>query len=142
MHYVSVSEEFSYGHRLRDYNGKCARLHGHNGVVQITVVNTEGELDLCGIAYDFSLLKQGLRDLLKTLDHRMLLHQEDPIRERFDKCFEDDFGVVLLGFNPTAEGLARYIYEQLNGAYFAGTFAKVISVSFSESATTSAIYEP
>ncbi|MEM4248235.1 MAG: 6-carboxytetrahydropterin synthase, partial [Candidatus Nanoarchaeia archaeon] len=28
---VSREIEFSYGHRLLNYEGKCKHLHGHNG---------------------------------------------------------------------------------------------------------------
>ena len=35
MYRVTTEINFAYGHRLLDYNGKCAHPHGHNGRVEI-----------------------------------------------------------------------------------------------------------
>ena len=42
---------FCYGHRLLDYEGRCAHPHGHNGRIQIEL-GAQG-LDKRGMVYDF-----------------------------------------------------------------------------------------
>ncbi len=37
MYRVTIEIDFCYGHRLLDYQGKCAHPHGHNGRGQIDV---------------------------------------------------------------------------------------------------------
>ena len=37
MYEVSVDETFAAAHNLRNYNGKCENLHGHNYKVRVTL---------------------------------------------------------------------------------------------------------
>jgi 6-pyruvoyltetrahydropterin/6-carboxytetrahydropterin synthase len=96
MYRISVESEFSSAHRLRDYPGKCAALHGHNWKVRLTV--RTGRLDARGIGVDFGSLKKMLVELLSRFDH-VDLNAVEP----FDKL------------NPTAENIARTIFEQAAG---------------------------
>lgn len=105
----SVTREitFCYGHRLLDYNGKCRHLHGHNGRAVITLATPE--LDDLGMVVDFSQLKQVVGSWIdETLDHKMLLHKDDPILPFLQK---QDEPVHVLDVNPTAENIARLIFE-------------------------------
>ncbi len=51
MYSVIREIHFSYGHRLLNYKGKCANLHGHNGRVQIEV--SSEKLNSLGMVMDF-----------------------------------------------------------------------------------------
>ena len=76
----SVTREitFCYGHRLLDYDGKCRFLHGHNGRAVITLESDH--LDDLGMVVDFSHLKRIVGGWIdETLDHKMLLHRDDPV---------------------------------------------------------------
>ena len=100
MFEIHVSAEFEAAHRVAGYPGKCDRLHGHSWTVEAVV---KGEkLDTLGMLVDFKLVKGKLRELLETLDHRML--NELP-------AFAD-------GKNPTAENIAMYIYSEMAGSEF------------------------
>jgi 6-pyruvoyltetrahydropterin/6-carboxytetrahydropterin synthase len=107
MFRVTREIRFCYGHRLLNYDGKCRHLHGHNGRAVITL---EAErLDALGMVLDFSQLKQVVGGWIdSTLDHRMVLHRDDPavpfLRQQGEPLF-------LLDVNPTAENLARLIFE-------------------------------
>ena len=92
MYKITVEEDFSSAHRLRDYEGKCASIHGHNWKVRLTVRATD--LDERGISMDFGQLKKFLAGLIRRFDH-VDLNRTPP----FDKL------------NPTAENIARTIYE-------------------------------
>ncbi len=94
MFELTVRDEFSAAHFLRDYPGACERPHGHNWRVEVCV---RGErLNEIGILMDFKDLKRFLKEVLEDLDHRDL--NEHP---SFEKK------------NPSSENIARYIFERL-----------------------------
>ena len=77
MFRVSREIHFCYGHRLLNYDGKCKHLHGHNARVIVTL-QSDG-LDSRGMVLDFGEIKRSLSAWIdEALDHRMVLHQEDP----------------------------------------------------------------
>ena len=98
---------FCYGHRLLDYDGKCRYFHGHNGKVEVQL--SSETLDAKGMVRDFTEIKEILQTWIdKTLDHRMLLHRKDPLRETLEKAGEP---VFTMETNPTAENIAKLIYD-------------------------------
>ena len=62
MYTVSAQAHYDAAHFLRNYEGKCNRLHGHRYVIEAAV--SVPELDSSGMAFDFSDLKRELRDQL------------------------------------------------------------------------------
>src|SRR5438093_3142696 len=78
MFRVTREIRFCYGHRLLQYDGKCRHLHGHNGRAVVTL---EAEsLDRLGMVMDFSRIKLVLQTWIdQALDHKMLLHRDDPV---------------------------------------------------------------
>ena len=108
MFRVTKEIHFCYGHRLLNYAGKCRHLHGHNGKAVITL--EAASLDALGMVVDFSEIKRVVGKWIdETLDHRMLLHEADPIVPELVKQGEP---FVTLDANPTAENIARLIYER------------------------------
>ena len=91
MFEVRVEADFSAAHFLRDYNGKCENLHGHNYKVYAHVRGFK--LNEGGMLMDFTKLKAALRAVCKEIDHTNL--NDMPI---FDQ-------------NPSAERIAMYIYD-------------------------------
>jgi 6-pyruvoyltetrahydropterin/6-carboxytetrahydropterin synthase len=129
----SVTREisFCYGHRLLDYDGKCRYLHGHNGRAVITLA--AASLDDLGMVMDFTRLKQVVGGWIdETLDHRMLLHRDDPVLPLLRQQGEP---VHVLDVNPTAENIARLIYE-----YTAAQGFPVVEVKLWETDTCYAAY--
>lgn len=91
MFEVRVQADFSAAHFLKDYNGKCENLHGHNYKV---FAHVKGEvLNEGGMLLDFSKLKDALRSVCKKIDHTNLNDLS---------VFKD---------NPSAERIAIYIYD-------------------------------
>ena len=108
MHRVSREIHFCYGHRLLHYDGKCRHLHGHNGKAIITL--EAAQLDALGMVVDFTRLKQSIGGWIdQQLDHKMLLHRDDPalpfLRQQGEPVF-------VMETNPTAENIARLIFDQ------------------------------
>jgi 6-pyruvoyltetrahydropterin/6-carboxytetrahydropterin synthase len=108
MFRVTREIDFCYGHRLLNYDGKCKHLHGHNGRAVITLESDQ--LDARGMVVDFSDIKRLVSNWIdENLDHRMILQRDDPAVEVLRKLGEP---MYLIDVNPTAENIARLIYEQ------------------------------
>ncbi|MDV2479135.1 MAG: 6-carboxytetrahydropterin synthase [bacterium] len=108
MYTVTKQIHFCYGHRLLNYDGKCRWLHGHNGLVEITLAAEK--LDERGMVYDFTIIKQVIQAWIdEHLDHKMILHRADPLVSTLQ---EHGDPLYLLDENPTAEAIARLIYEE------------------------------
>ncbi|HSD21939.1 MAG TPA: 6-carboxytetrahydropterin synthase QueD [Anaeromyxobacter sp.] len=88
---LDVEFYFAAAHRLPRYEGPCFRMHGHN---YRFFVGLEGEVDpRTGMIADFGEVKRIVQEqVLARVDHR-------------------DLNDVLE--NPTAENIARWIWEVL-----------------------------
>ena len=93
MFEVTVESDFSSGHYLRNYVGKCENPHGHNYKVRVTLAGAE--LDKTGLLLDFKLLKQVMRPVIERLDHFMINDIEP-----------------FTTINPSAENLSKYFYDE------------------------------
>jgi 6-pyruvoyltetrahydropterin/6-carboxytetrahydropterin synthase len=114
MFSVSREIDFCYGHRLLNYAGKCRHLHGHNG--RAVVSFEAAALDQRGMVVDFSEIKQAVsRWIDENLDHRMILQRDDPAVPVLQGLGEP---LYLMDVNPTAENIARLIYEVARGQRF------------------------
>jgi 6-pyruvoyltetrahydropterin/6-carboxytetrahydropterin synthase len=114
MFHVSREIDFCYGHRLLNYDGKCKYLHGHNGRAVITI--EKAALDERGMVLDFTEIKQVVsRWIDENLDHRMILHRDDPARPALEKLGEP---MYLIEANPTAENIAKLIFDYARGQGF------------------------
>ncbi len=131
MYQVTKEINFCYGHRLRDYPKKCKHLHGHNGRVEITL---EAEsLDYRGMLVDFEDIKDGVQTwIMSELDHKLLLRKDDPLVPVLRDLNET---FLVMDDNPTAENIARMIYEYTKSKGF-----PVISVKLWETPTSFAVY--
>ena len=107
MFQVTRQIDFCYGHRLLNYDGKCRFLHGHNGRA-IIVIEAE-KLDDRGMVMDFSDIKRVVSSWIDdTLDHRMILHRDDPVVPILKQLGEP---MYLVDENPTAENIAKLIFD-------------------------------
>ena len=112
MYTLKVEGAFEAAHQLPDYPGKCARLHGHNWVVEAVVKGRE--LDKLGMLVDFKTVKKALNNVLDRYDHRFL----------------NELVPFNTGVNPTAENLARIIFTEHedNEAFTAGVQLGAVTV--------------
>jgi len=133
MYRVSRQIDFCYGHRLLNYDGKCRYLHGHNGRAVIAI--EAEQLDDRGMVMDFSDIKDVVsRWIDENLDHRMILHRDDPIVSALQDAGEP---LYLIDRNPTAETIARLIYD-----FAAGQGFPVVEVNLWETRNCFATYAP
>ncbi len=133
MFQVSREFHFCYGHRLLDYPGKCRHLHGHNARMIATFAAES--LDERGMVLDFNEIKKTMnRWIDENIDHRMILRRDDPAVESLKELGEP---VYLIKVNPTAENIARLIFEKA-----AESGLPVVEVRLWETPDCSAIYRP
>ena len=122
MFEISADYSFAAGHALRGYKGKCENVHGHNYRIQVIVAGEK--LDSTGLLMDFVDLRGAIKGVAERLDHRFL-NDLAP----FDTL------------NPSAENLAQYFCEQLQGPIVANGL-RVSQVTVWETDVTSATYRP
>jgi 6-pyruvoyltetrahydropterin/6-carboxytetrahydropterin synthase len=120
MYELSVKGRFSAAHRLRDYAGACAAVHGHNWDVEVFVRGTA--LDRRGMLVDFRVMRESLRAVLAELDHADLNAVD-----------------LLDGRNPTSEVIAFCLFRRLSAALNAET-CRVHRVAVHETPESCASY--
>ena len=118
MYEIAKSFEFAASHQLPHVAPEhpCHRLHGHNYVVTLHL--RKHSLDYDGMVADYNDLKVFKRWIDDTLDHR---HLNDII------------------INPTAERIAKWIYENAPNEYWHELIYKVV---INETNSTEATYTP
>ena len=94
MFEIKVKTDFSAAHNLRNYEGKCEKLHGHNWIVEAAF--RYKKLDDNGLAVDFRIAKAALKDAIEELDHSYLNELGS-----FKKT------------NPTSENIAKFIFDDV-----------------------------
>ena len=92
MYELLVEKTFDAAHYLENYDGDCARMHGHTYRVQICVAGETLDQKF-GMLMDFKEMKKALNQLIAKLDHQVLNE--------------------VLDFNTTAELIAKYFYDQV-----------------------------
>lgn len=117
---LTIKQDFSASHQLRNYGGKCENMHGHNFGVEVVV---EGETLDEKVQYliDFKELKQLTKTVLDKLDHKHLNDVE---------CFTE--------INPSSENIAKFIYRQLKSNLPINV--RLAEVSVSEKDSSKATY--
>lgn len=109
MYELTVKDHFDAAHALRGYPGECKNLHGHTWDIEVTVAGET--LDEIEIVYDFKQLKADLAAVLGKYDHAYL-NDVPPFDE----------------LSPTAENLARVVYEELETVVGAAVTVKEVAV--------------
>ena len=116
MYRISKEFEFCASHQLRhlEEGHPCMRVHGHNYKVIVTF--EAKELNKDGFICDYRKLERIKRLLDNGFDHKHL----------------NDF----LSFQPSAENIARHIYDLCKVP-----FPELVSVTVKETDKTAATYE-
>lgn len=116
MYILRTKSEFDSAHFLKDYNGKCANIHGHRWIVTVEVgaddVLSEGPNR--GMVVDFGKLKDDFKEETNKLDHTLLLERGSLKAATMAAMKEEGFSMIELDFRPTAENLAKYLFEVMS----------------------------
>ncbi|MBW2566961.1 MAG: 6-carboxytetrahydropterin synthase QueD [Deltaproteobacteria bacterium] len=122
MYELKVITSFSAAHQLKEFEGACENLHGHNWKIEVYV--TSKNIDEAGIVMDFRVLKKHVNAVMADLDHKFLNDLE-----------------AFKGQNPSSENIARYVAERLSGS-IDDPETKVSRVTAWESENSCATYYP
>lgn len=123
MYELSVKSEFEAAHFIKNYPGKCARLHGHNWIVE--AVAQGSQLNELGILIDFKIFKSELNKILDELDHQFLNELK-----------------MFATKNPTAENIAKEIFDKLSVSEIFTGGTKLTAVKVYESPKSCVTYYP
>jgi 6-pyruvoyltetrahydropterin/6-carboxytetrahydropterin synthase len=94
MYVISVKAHYDSAHYLRNYSGKCERMHGHRYEVEVAL--GAPEVGDNGLVFDFVDVKRELRALVEQLDHHNL-NELPPFKD----------------IEPSAENQARFFFDEL-----------------------------
>ncbi len=95
MFEVSKEIMISATHRVREHQGGCENIHGHNWKI-IVYVGAQ-ELNNMGMVIDFKDLKHVMKRVIMPMDHNDI-NTYPP----FDKL------------NPTSENMAKFIFDEIS----------------------------
>jgi 6-pyruvoyltetrahydropterin/6-carboxytetrahydropterin synthase len=103
--------EFDAAHRIIEHESKCKMLHGHRYVLEVTFIAEN--LDKLGRVVDFGVIKNIIGQWIDdNWDHNTILNVRD-------RKLGDDITKVTgqkiyyLDCNPTAENMARHLFEKI-----------------------------
>ena len=111
MYRIRIEFTFDSGHRLLDYNGKCAYPHGHTYRAEVFIESQS--LNDLGLVYDFTDLKDKIKTWVdENWDHAFLVNSQD---SELIAGLGSASLVRLYEFqdeNPSCEVMSRVLYEK------------------------------
>jgi 6-pyruvoyltetrahydropterin/6-carboxytetrahydropterin synthase len=126
--------DFPFAHRQHNHGGHCRLIHGHNWAFEFTFGSKKRDIN--GFVIDFGDLKWVKQYLTDMFDHTLVLNLDDPmlgfIKESLTETGHDahkslaDIRVVP---NAGAEGLADFVFEEINRRLLTYTNDRVFLVS-------------
>ena len=127
---VTRKIEFDAAHRILGHESKCKYVHGHRYVVDATF--TAEDLDDIGRIVDFSVIKKVLGGWIdEYFDHNAILSFAD---KDLGDAIEERTGqkIYYLDYHPTAENIARYLFEEVCPKIFKDYPVKCIELTVHE----------
>lgn len=132
-----IEVSFDAGHRLLAYPGKCAAPHGHTYRAEVLLGATC--LDDLGLVVDFAIVKSRVKTWIdQNWDHGFLINDADAALVQALRVIPESKLYLFQGVNPSAEAMARELFDQIRG-WFGGL---VRSVRIWESPNQYAEYTP
>lgn len=129
--------QFCCGHRVMGHENKCAHLHGHNYVVELTA--RAAKLDGIGRVIDFSVLKDKIGGWIeRQWDHGFVLNVDDVNTAEMIRKFRPHGDplvpqkLYIIPDNPTAECMAAYLLRAICPDLLRGTGVEVCKVKLWE----------
>jgi 6-pyruvoyltetrahydropterin/6-carboxytetrahydropterin synthase len=102
---------FDAGHRLLKYGGKCESPHGHTFKAEIML--SSEELDQTDFVADFVGLREKIGEWVdEHWDHAFLINDQDHELLSALNSLKEKKVFVFRNANPTAEVMAKYLYDQ------------------------------
>jgi len=107
---------FDAGHRLLKYKGKCEAPHGHTFKAEIML--SSDKIDQMGFVVDFVELREKVGKWVdENWDHAFLANGQDEELLRALNVLKEKKIFVFHNQNPTAEVMAKYLYDHVRTLY-------------------------
>ena len=116
MEKIIVHAKFHTGHRQLGYPGECRFVHGHTWRGTVIISAEAFPRDELDMSLDFGHIK----DVMRDLDHKMLVVESDTTFMN-PSLFEPEGIVVLQGKGPSVENVAHYVFDKV-AALIAGNY--------------------
>jgi len=129
---ITIEKKYYFyaAHRNKAAGKKCGRIHGHTYWVTFTMkFNTNND-----IAMLFQDIDDILEPMVKSLDHYLILKQDDSLVNVLTNHGEE---FLVLPFETSAENLARYFFHEAEEQ-----IPELISVAVKETQSSNVIYQP
>ena len=137
--------QWDMGHRVMNHRSVCKGLHGHRYKAEICVegdIVSESGVSEEGMVVDFADIKKIANSFIQEkLDHAFMVWEKDTeLLDFFQKS--EGHKPVIVSFTSTAENVAAYIFNELDGQFndAFGTGLRLHSVKLWETPTSCAIY--
>ncbi len=140
---VTKTLEWDMGHRIPNHQSKCRNPHGHRYKMEVSlqgkIIDKQGDSSESMIL-DFKDIKAiAETHIIEPCDHAFMYWNQDTQMLKF---FKDNpsFKSLCVSFIPTAEEIARWIFERLEAEYKDeyNTDLSLVSVKLWETPTSSA----
>lgn len=122
--------EFDAAHRIMEHESKCKMLHGHRYVLEATFA--ANKLDKLGRVIDFGEIREVLRTWIDdNFDHNTILSKKD---KKLGENISAQTGqkIFYLDENPTAENIAKFLFEEICPKLFAKKNVKCVAIKLYE----------
>jgi 6-pyruvoyltetrahydropterin/6-carboxytetrahydropterin synthase len=137
--------QWDMGHRVMNHRSVCKGLHGHRYKAEICMegnIVSESGVSEEGMVVDFADIKRIAHSFIQEkLDHAFMVWEKDTELLEF---FKNSKGhkPVIVPFTSTAENVAAYIFNELDGQFndAFGTGLRLYSVKLWETPTSCAIF--
>lgn len=161
---ITKEIEWDMGHRVPNHKSQCRNPHGHRYRMQVTLsgdVISEGGSSDEGMVIDFSDIKTISKEFVdEILDHGFMYYEGDKVMKQFFQMWQlmkdpwdltkglknrrDGFKYIEVDFIPTAENIAKWIFDRLSSKFkdTYGTGLKLYSIKLWETPTSSVMYCP
>jgi len=168
MYEAEITQEIDSGHKLDlPYDSKCNGWHGHRWKVVVTLRSED--LNPNGMMQDFISIKEAIKEfdhkfflhmpdvwgmleepelLLASPSEKELGYFEVEEGKMVDLQIDPELqlvfktnanGIILTGFQPTSENLARVFFEKIDNMLY-GESVEVVQVELWETPSTKTVY--
>lgn len=122
--------EFDAAHRILNHESKCKMLHGHRYALEASFAAKK--LDDLGRVIDFGIVRELLGSWIdEHFDHNTILSIKDKkLGEKI--AAETGQKIFFLDENPTAENIAKFLFEEICPKIFAKKNVKCVAIKLYE----------
>ena len=132
---IAIEKKYHFyaGHRNKNADEKCGRLHGHT--YYVTCSFSSGNIDeKSGITLLFGDIDRLVEPIIKSYDHYFLLYEKDSLCDVLDLANEP---YVKLPFETSAENMAIWLFTRIKNE----AKLPITKIELRETTSSKVVYE-